>query len=69
MYSDLFLSQRTLHCWAGVALKKRKSVQNTHIFALIAEKKASNLAMHIGKTMIFTGILEGVWPVNNSKQV
>ena len=30
-------------------------------------KNANNLVMHVNTTMIFTGILEGVLPINNPK--
>ena len=36
-----------------------------HFFA---DKKGNNSIMHIGTIMIFGGILEGVWPINNQKK-
>ena len=38
---------------------------NLHFFA---DKKGNNSIMHIGTIMIFGGILEGVWPINNQKK-
>ena len=34
---------------------------------LLPKKAANNLAMHVGTTIIFGGILEGVRPINNQK--
>ena len=67
MYSEFFLTVRTLPCRAGVAVRKRKSVKNAHKLAFIAmqTKTANNSVMHYGTIMIFGGIPEGVWPVNN----
>ena len=36
---------------------------------LCQTKTANNTVMHIGKIMIFFGILEGVWPINNQKKI
>ena len=68
MYSEFFLTLRTLSCCAGVALRKQESVKNAHKFAFIADKTANNSVLHIVTIMIFGGILEGVWPVNNKKR-
>ena len=35
---------------------------------LLQTKTANNSVMHIGTTMIFCGILEGVWPIYNPKK-
>ena len=35
---------------------------------LLQEQTANNSVMHIGTIMIFGGILEGVWPINNQKK-
>ena len=41
-----------------------------HIFLnYLLSKTASNLFIHVGTTMVFTGILEGVWAVNNLKKI
>ena len=34
-------------------------------FNLLQKKTAVNSVKHIGKIMIFGGILEGVWPIDN----
>ena len=36
---------------------------------LFPTKIANNSVMHIGTIMIFGGILEGVWPMNNQKKI
>ena len=38
------------------------------ILHLLQMKTANNSVLHIGTIMIFGGILEGVWPVNNQKK-
>ena len=62
MYSEFFLTLRTLPCHAAAALK------NAHYFALVAEKTANNSGIDIGSIMVFGGILEGVWLINNQKK-
>ena len=42
-------------------MKEQKSVKNARIIA----STACHLVIHSGTTMIFAGILEGVWPVNS----
>ena len=43
MYSDFFLTLRTLSCCAGVDLRKRQPVKNAHKFAFNADKKSYRL--------------------------
>ena len=68
MYSDFFLTLRTLSCCAGVDLRKQQPVKNAHKFAFIADKKLIDSVMHIGTIMIFGGILKGVWHIDNQKK-
>ena len=35
---------------------------------LLQKKTAVNSVQHIGTIMIFGGILEGVWPINNKRK-
>ena len=66
MYPEFFLTLITLPCVAGVALSKRKSVENAHKFAY---KKGNNSIMHIiGSITIFGGMVEGVWPMNSQRK-
>ena len=62
MYSEPFLTLRTLLCCARMALRKGKSVKNAHKFASISDENSHH---YIGTIMIVGGILEGVWPINN----
>ena len=40
VYPQLFLTLITLLCWAGVTLKKQKTVKNAHTFAVIANQNS-----------------------------
>ena len=41
-----------------------------HIFLnYLLSKTASNLFIRVGTTMVFIGILQGVWAVNNQKKI
>ena len=42
-----------------------KILTNLH---LLQTKNGNNSVMHVGAIMIFGGILEGVWPINNQKK-
>ena len=42
-----------------------KMLINVHF---LQTKTAVNLVKHIGTTMIFGGILEGVWPIGDQKK-
>ena len=69
MYSEFFLTMRILPCWVGVAYRKQISVKMLINLHLLSTKTASSSVIHIGTTVIFAGILEGVWPINNRKKI
>ena len=46
-----------------------RCVKNAHFLSYLLNKTASNLFIQVGTTMVFTGILEDVWPVNNQKKM
>ena len=68
MYSEFFFARRTLPCHAGVALRKQKSVKMLINLHLSKAKTANISVMQNGSIMIFGGILEGVFPINNHKK-
>ena len=73
MYSELFLTLRNLPCpypveqqWLLGEENQSKMLKNLHLFK---RKTANDSVMHIGTIMILGGILEGVLPIDNRKNV
>ena len=68
MYSEFFLTMRTLPCCARVPLGKESQSKMLIKMHLSQSKTAHNLVMRIGTIKSFGGIQTGARPNNNQRK-